>query len=138
VRAYLAYAATITLLLIFTVQPAAAFTDMGIPYISSCGFVYMQPFSAADLTITEFNSARAATRDFETLDIDFPLFTDGFASGPTAGALESGDVTLGAGATSNILPFGPVNMAFPSIGQTTFKQAEYERTYFYIDSTESA
>lgn len=133
-RANLAYAATIALLLAFAAQPATAFTGMGIPFISSCGFVYMQPFSAADLTIIEFNSARAATHDFETIDIDFPLFTDSFTAGPTAGQAEAGEAALGAGSTSNILPFGPVSLAFPSIGQTAFKQAEYERTYFYIDS----
>ncbi len=128
----------IALFLAFTVQPAAAFTDMGIPFISSSGFVYMQPFSAGDLTIIEFNSARAATQDFETLDIDFPLFAGGIAAGPTAGALESDEASIGAGSTSNVLPFGPVSLAFPSIEQTAFKHAEYERTYFYIDSAESA
>ncbi len=137
-RAYLAYAATIALLLIFAVQPSTAFTGMGIPYISSCGFVYMQPFSAVDLTIIEFNSARAATRDFETINIDFPLLTESFTAGPAAGQLESGEAALGVGSTSNVLPFGPVSLAFPSIGQTMFQQTEYERTYFYIDSAGSA
>lgn len=132
-RAYLAYAVAMVCVIIVAVQPAAAFTEMGIPFISSCGFVYMQPFSSADLTITEFNSARAASLDFETLDIDFPMFSDGFSAGPAIGPFASDGISLGAGASSNVLPFGPVNLAFPSINQTVLQQAEYERTYFFID-----
>jgi len=94
----------------------------------------MEPFSAADMTIIEFNSARAAARDFGTIDINFPLLTDSFISGPAAGGLEPGGGAPGAGSDTNSLPFGPVSLAFPSIGQTTFQQTEYERTYFYIDS----
>ncbi len=119
--------------LMVAVQPAAAFTEMGIPFITSCGFVYMQPFSFADLTITEFNQARAASLDFETLDIDFPMFSDGFSAGPTVGPFASDGVSLAAGASSNVLPFGPVDLAFPSVNQTVFQRCEYERTYFFVD-----
>jgi len=62
---------------------------------------------AADMTIIEFNSARAAARDFETIDINFPLLTDSFISGPAAGGLEPGGGAPGAGSDTNSLPFGP-------------------------------
>lgn len=119
------------------IQPAAAFTGMGIPFISSCDFVYTQPFAAGDLTIIEFNSYNARTLDFETASIDFPAFdrfnADGISNdlalGPTQ--VTSDDLR----ASANTLPLGPVNLAFPSISQTVFQQAEYERTYFFIDSS---
>lgn len=132
-RAYVAYAIIIIFALI-AVQPVMAFNEMGIPFISSCDFVYMEPFSSTDLTIIEFNSARLDQLDFETIDIDFPMFEDGFAAGPTVGTFAADNIGLDTGASSNVLPFGPVNLAFPSISQDVLQQSEYQRTYFFIDT----
>jgi hypothetical protein len=132
VRVYLAYAIVLVFSLVIAVQPATAFNEMGIPFITSCDFVYMAPFSNTDLTIIEFNSARASLIDNETFNMEFPLFADGFAAGPVVGPFAMDG--LGIGASTNVLPFGPVNLAFPSIDQTAFQRSEYERTYFFVDT----
>ena len=135
-RAYLAYAAAIVLVVIIAVQPAAAFTALGIPFISSCDFVYTQPFAAGDLTIVEFNSFNSRCLDFETTSIDFPVF-DRFSDDGISNDLAPGSTQIATddlAASANVLPFGPVNLAFPSISQTVLQQAEYDRTYFFIDS----
>jgi hypothetical protein len=133
-RAYIAYAIIIIISAIIAIQPVMAFNEMGIPFVTSCDFVYMEPFSNTDLTIVEFNSARINNLDFETIDIDFPIFADGFATGPTTGPLSADGTNLGAGSSSNILPFGLVDLAFPSIGQAVLQRSEYERTYFFADT----
>ncbi len=162
-RASLAYA--IVAMLLIAVQPAGAITQLGIPFITSCGFVHMEPFSDADLTIIEFNSFWQSSLDFEAIDIDFPAYADGLHLGAStlglglgAASSEAGGIAdaigsdggtlfgsayaageadatgLGLTATANVLPFGPVNLAFPDISQTVFQRAAFARTYFYIDT----
>lgn len=133
-RVYLAYAVVAAVYLFVSVQPVAAFNELGIPFITSCDFVYMEPFSNTDLTIVEFNQASLFSHDFESVDINFPISTDGIVAGPTAGLLAAEGISIGAAASSNIIPFGPVNLAFPSIEQTVFQSEAYQRTYFFIDS----
>jgi len=136
VRVYLAYAVAIALAVAIAIQPAAAITALGIPFISSYDFVYTQPFSVGSLTILEFNSFNARSLDFETTDIDFPVF-DRFCEDGISNDLAPGSTQIATddlAASANVLPFGPVNLAFPSISQTVLQQAEYDRTYFFIDS----
>jgi hypothetical protein len=102
--------------------------------MTSCDYVFMQPLSATSLTILEFNSASISTSDLEKLDINFPLYSDGIVAGPAAGAAAIGGVNLGAGATANVIPFGPVNLAIPSIAQTTDSTIQYQRAYFFSDT----
>jgi hypothetical protein len=131
VRAYIAYALALALLAAAAVQPAAALNEIGIPFVTSCGFVYMMPFSNTGVTIVEFNDARSSLVDFETLDIDFPAF-----GRDDNGILDLGPTLLNAddlSASANVLPFGPVNLAFPSIDQAVFQKSDYERTYFFVD-----
>jgi hypothetical protein len=82
-------------------------------------------------TTSAFNQDTAVATDFETLDIDFPVFGDGFNLGASVGPLSAGDpVVLGKGASANVLPFGPVNLAFPSISQTVEQTQEVTHTDF--------
>jgi len=124
----------VAIFLVAAAPQAAALDELGIPFITSCGFVYMMPFSNTNIQITEFNQASLVDHDFETLDINFPITADGIVAGPTAGPFAGDGVSLGAGASSNILPFGPVDLAFPSIDQTVFRSEAYQRTYFFVDA----
>ena len=134
VRVHLACAIILAIFLVVAVQQAAALNELGIPFITSCGFVYTMPFSNTNLQITEFNQASLVDHDFETTDIKFPISADGIVAGPTAGPFAADGISLGSGATSNILPFGPVDLAFPSLGQTVDASSAYERTYFFTDT----
>jgi hypothetical protein len=79
-----------------------------------------------------FNQDTATATDFENVNIDFPVFdrfncndvNNVLALGPTA--VTADDVT----ATANILPFGPVNLAFPSISQTVDQTQTVTHTDF--------
>ena len=93
-----------------------------------------------------FNQDTAKATDFETVDIQFPVHFGNLGLGATtleaalgvgasddslaAGLGVTDDVAAGLGigdelgvgaavkATANVLPFGPVNLAFPDISQT--------------------
>ncbi len=73
------------------------------------------------LDTTTFNSKAVRASEAENIDIDFPYFQDGQVYGPRAG---DGSVR------SDILPFGPVNLAFPSIRQSVATTQESESTSF--------
>ena len=137
VRVHLAYALVVAIFLASAAPQAAALDELGIPFITSCGFVYMMPFSNTNIQITEFNQASLVDHDFETMDLKFPITADGIVAGPTAGLFAADGVSLGSGASSNILPFGPVDLAFPSIDQTVFQSEAYQRTYFFVDAISS-
>ena len=83
-------------------------------------------------TTSAFNQDTATATDFENINIDFPISVDGTVLGSTvAGSGVSADgVTLGTGASSNVLPFGPVNLAFPSISQTVDQTQTVTHTDF--------
>ena len=118
------------------IQPAAAFNTTASPFITTDNTIFMFPVCTTGLTILEFNSINASSIDQETFDLNFPLFSDGSVFGPTqsgAGALLDG-VTVGSGASFNVIPFGPVNLAFPSISQKTDSIRTFQRTYFFTDT----
>lgn len=79
-----------------------------------------------------FNQATSTASDFENINIDFPvsdvLSSDGVTNnldlGPTVVTGDDGTVT------SNVLPFGPVNLAFPSISQTVDQAQAVTQTSF--------
>jgi hypothetical protein len=69
-----------------------------------------------------FNQNTANATDFEAININFPPSFDGVNLGPTvlSGSLGTGDdvgSAISGVATANVLPFGPVNLAFPDINQ---------------------
>lgn len=98
---------------------------------------YTVPNTFTTLTIAEFNSVTRAGTSTETLAVDFPLFSGEVGAGPAKGpiSLPAGGVAVGAGASSNVLPFGLVDLAFPSIAQTANESSTYQRTHFFSDTT---
>jgi hypothetical protein len=81
-------------------------------------------------TTSAFNQDTATATDFEQLNIDFPIFGDGFELGASVGPVSTDGLALGTGASANVLPFGPVNLAFPSISQTVEQTQEVTHTDF--------
>jgi hypothetical protein len=109
---------------------------MASPFIDSNDFIYLEPSQFTSLTISEFTSVNAADTSDDALNINFPVTADGLDLGPTelAGTVTVPGVVNASGtATANVLPFGPVNLSFPSISQTAFDTYGYQRTYFYTD-----
>ena len=81
-------------------------------------------------TTSAFNQDTAIATDLETINISIPITADGIDLGASVGPLAADGVALGAGATANVLPFGPVNLAFPSISQTVAQTQEVTHTDF--------
>jgi hypothetical protein len=80
-----------------------------------------------------FHEQTLNVSDIEHYDLDFPPFADGIGLGPTVagvGAAADG-VSLGAGASANVLPFGPVNLAFPSIHEDSLQTLSATQTGFF-------
>ncbi len=77
-----------------------------------------------------FNQDTAFATDFENVNIQIPVFGPGFDLGATVGPATADGAVLGAGATANVLPFGPVNLAFPSISQTVNQTQAVTHTDF--------
>ncbi|BAI61759.1 conserved hypothetical protein [Methanocella paludicola SANAE] len=92
-------------------------TSFGFPVIVQSG------------TTSAFNQDTAFATDFETVDINFPVFQDGTVFGPTDGTIGTVD-PIALDGTANVLPFGPVNLAFPSISQTVEQTQEVTHTDF--------
>ena len=134
-RVYVAVA-MVLLTMDIAAQPAMAFTEISIPFITTDCAVLTFPNANTALTILELNSASTSITSAEKLDINFPLFADGIAAGPTkvAGASTIDGVSFGAGASANIIPFGPVNLALPSIAQSADEIIACQRTYFFTDT----
>lgn len=129
-----------TIVLLFTlsivIQPALATPITAIPFMSTDNVVFIEPLSVATCTIEEFNSASAMGHSAENLSISFPLFTNGSVLGPSVfhdGALLD-DTSASGLQTSNVLPFGLVSLAFPSISQTVDDSMATQRTYFFSDT----
>lgn len=117
-------------------RPVMAANVIAIPFITSDNFIFSEPLSSNALTVEEFNSASTASRSAETLDISFPAFSGDTALGPSLfsdGVLSNG-ATAGSLRSTNVLPFGPVDLAFPSISQRADESLAYERTYFFTDT----
>jgi hypothetical protein len=113
---------------------------IGMPFITTDNVVYSMPVSFGGFLCIEFNSTYLKPRDLEKMDIDFPLSADipgaNIALGPTnagVGASVNG-ISPGASTTANVLPFGPVDLAFPNIRQTVDQSIDYQDTYFFTDT----
>lgn len=81
------------------------------------------------LDTTTFTSKTVRASDAENIDIDFPYFQDGKVYGSVAGA---------GMARSDILPLGPVSLAFPSIRQSIATTLESESTNYVISDRAEA
>jgi hypothetical protein len=162
VKSWIAYAMVFLLALMMTTVPAMAQYVQSIPFITTGNAVFVEPFAVCPLTIMEFNSVSLTSHDLENLSISFPPYADGLHVGPAAagagagigvgsgtgigtddtGMGTGGGTGLGAGtgatAKANVLPFGPVNLAFPDIAQTVDQGTDYRRTYFFTDTFSAA
>src|SRR5271157_2537735 len=131
--------------LAITILPAAANlvpTTFGFPVIVQNG------------STSAFNQDTANATDFENIDINFPVSFDGVNLGATTANLGVGvgvgngtgvgtdgtgigtsgtsgvGVGVGTTLTANVLPFGPVNLAFPDISQTVDQTQTVTHTDF--------
>jgi hypothetical protein len=78
---------------------------------------------------TAFNQDHVHAEDFEEASIDFPVLS----TGGEDSTFEAGPATVDLGgveASSNVLPFGPVNLAFPSISQNVNQMQSVSHTDF--------
>jgi len=125
----------VVLALIVAVVPAGANLTpawVGIPAIVQSG------------TTGAFNQNTACATDFENINIKFPAYFDGLHLGASTLGLGVADADSSAGGssnpaddsgvdaqvTANVLPFGPVNLAFPDIDQTVFQTQQVTHTNF--------
>ncbi len=80
-----------------------------------------------------FNQDTASATDFENVSINFPALTNALVLGPSTfnyGEVFSPTSSAFGVATANVLPFGPVNLAFPSIQQTVIQTQNVTHTDF--------
>jgi hypothetical protein len=79
-----------------------------------------------------FNQDTANATDFEAISINFPASICGANLGATAisGSLAADGLTADGTATANVLPFGPVNLAFPDINQVVDQTQSVTHTDF--------
>ncbi len=78
-------------------------------------------FSVQKPVAAIFHQQTTTAVDLENLNLSFPAFADGLHAG-----LSPDDLS----ATSNILPFGPVSLAFPSIHEDALQSADMTSTGF--------
>jgi hypothetical protein len=80
-----------------------------------------------------FNQDTANATDFEAININFPVSADGVDLGATAlnGTISTPSGLDASGtASANVLPFGPVNLAFPDINQVVDQTQDVTHTDF--------
>jgi hypothetical protein len=102
---------------------------MGLPaYANLVPTTFGFPVIVQNGSASAFNQDTAYARDFENINIDIPVFgsLDGNIVDLGATAIGVGDNT----ATANVLPFGPVNLAFPSIHQDVLQVQNVSHTDF--------
>ena len=134
-KAYLAYAIVLLIAIALSIQPVFAITQQAIPFINSCDFIFMVPTEYSNLFVAEFNSVSTIDSSLETLNIDFPAFDDGIHTGPLTGMANVDGPPGKIQGSANVLPFGLVDLAFPSVSQTVNDTHAYQRTYFFTDSS---
>jgi len=81
-----------------------------------------------------FHQQTLDTTDFEAFNLSWPVSADGLSLGPTdlAGGLSAAGLGgIGGTASSNILPFGPVDLAFPDLNQVVDQTVGETSTGFF-------
>ena len=133
IRKWLVLTLVIMLFILLT-QPSISFArkEGGYELISgdvSFGNVLGQRTDTQDL----FHQQTLNTVDDEALNINFPLNANDLGLGPTAlnGNVTSDGLTAGGTAAANVLPFGPVDLAFPDISQTVNQLYGASSTGYY-------
>jgi hypothetical protein len=136
VKGHLVHAIVFLMALMTAIQPATAITIHAIPFYTTDCAMFIQPTCFTDLTITEFHQVNTSCASLARLDIDFPAFSGlpvSTVTGPTTGQVSADGLSLGTGSSANIIPFGPVDLALPSIRQTTDDIVSCQKTYFFSD-----
>ena len=104
---------------------AVAFVVLALPaYASLVPTEYGFPVIVQNGSTSAFNQDTANATDFEAIDINFPASIDGVNLGSTV--ISGTDGT----ATANVLPFGPVDLAFPDISQVVDQTQDVTHTDF--------
>jgi hypothetical protein len=82
---------------------------------------------------TLFHQQTLNTADLESVNIDFPATVDGANIGPlqAMGNSTIGGIAAAGSASANVLPFGPVDLAFPDISETVSQSYGESITGFY-------
>jgi len=125
---------------------ALAFAVCALPvYANLVPTTFGFPVIVQNGSTSAFNQDTACATDFEAICINFPPSFDGVNIGPLAasGNLSIGGgrpyadssssdplLTAGATATANVLPFGPVDLAFPDINQVVDQTQDVTHTDF--------
>jgi hypothetical protein len=82
---------------------------------------------------TLFHQQTLNTADMESINIEFPVSSGGAGIGPlqAMGGLAADGVSSGGSVSANVLPFGPVDLAFPDISETVVQSYGESTTGFY-------
>jgi hypothetical protein len=112
---------------------ALAFAITALPVTASLvATSYGFPVIVQNGSTSAFNQDTANATDFEAISINFPASVDGTDLGATAlsGSLSGLGLDASGTASANVLPFGPVNLAFPDISQTVDQTQDVTHTDF--------
>jgi hypothetical protein len=114
---------------------ALAFAVCALPvYANLVPTTFGFPVIVQNGSTSAFNQDTACATDFEAININFPPSFDGVNVGPFAasGSLSAlgGLVNATGSASANVLPFGPVNLAFPDINQVVDQTQDVTHTDF--------
>lgn len=107
----------IAMAFILFIQPAAALTEMAVPFITTDSVVFVQPLQLTDLTITEFNQTNYLENHNANLDISGSPALDKIV--PNNGNIPAAE-----------------SPTLPSMDLSTEDSFSYNRTYFFIDISE--
>jgi hypothetical protein len=107
-----------------------AFVAMMLPaYANLVPTTFGFPVIVQNGSTSAFNQDTATATDFENVSINIPIFSPDLQLG--ASVFNGGSINGVTGLTSaNVLPFGPVNLAFPSISQTVIQNQSVTHTDF--------
>jgi hypothetical protein len=112
---------------------ALAFAVCALPvYADLVPTTFGFPVIVQNGSTSAFNQDTANATDFEAISINFPVSIDGANLGATAlsGSLAADGLDATGTATANVLPFGPVNLAFPDINQVVDQTQDVTHTDF--------
>ena len=98
--------------------------------------IFGNDFGATTCKQTLFHQQTLDTSDLESISINFPPSADGTDIGPlqAMGSTAIGGITASGSATANVIPFGPVDLAFPDISETVSQSYSASSTGFYTAS----
>ncbi len=124
----------ISILVVLSTTPTVSWARTEARYELIAGDVFFgNDLGQFRTTQSLFHQNTLQTEDLEHLNIDFPIKADDLGLGPTIGSVEADGVDLTGSA--NVLPFGPVNLAFPDIHQDALQSVAATQTGFFTANT---